>query len=332
MNRGKKTEMPRLIAALAGAAAMILPVGHATAQTFPSQPIRMVVPFAAGAVNDVLGRMAAEHLRQRTGQTVVVENRIGASGNLGLSQVAQSTPDGYTIAMAGVTNFAVNPLIFKTMPLDMTKDLVAVAPLAETPLVVTTNAKALPMATFQEFVAYARANPGKLNYGSAGAGTPSHILGDHILRQAGLSVAHVPYRGAAPAQTDLISGNVQLMFASPGSNVEHVAAGTLRFLAVASAERLPFLSKIPTTGESGLPKLTIVGWWGIVAPSATPRPILERLNALLNEMADTPAIRERTEKLYMVPLKMSLDQAAAQLKADLPVWARIVKDAGIQPE
>lgn len=323
--------------AAALAAALVVSASTAQAQsaaqpTYPNQTIRMIVPFAAGAVNDFLGRLAAEHLKSRTGQTVVVENRTGAGGNVGLAQLAQSPADGYTIGMAGVTNFAVNPLIYKSMPFDPMKDLVPVAPLADTPLVVTTNAKALPMATFQEFVAHAKANPGKLNYGSSGTGTPAHILADFVLRRAGLQITHVSYRGAAPALTDLLAGNVQLMIASPGPATEHVAAGTLKFLAVVSAKRLPTLPDVPTIGEAGQPPTTIVGWWGIAAPAATPKAIVDRLNALLNEMADDPAIRARLERVYMLPLKMTADEALAQLRADLPVWARIVKDADIKPE
>ncbi len=319
----------------AAALALLSPVSAAMAQapqSFPSQSIKMIVPFAAGAVNDFLGRLAAEHLKNRTGQTVVVENRTGAGGNIGLAQLAQSPADGYTIGMVGVTSFAVNPLIYKSMPFDPMKDLVPVAPLADTPLVVTTYAKALPMATFQEFVAYAKANPGKLNYGSSGTGTPAHILADHVLRNAGLQIAHVSYRGAAPAMTDLLAGSVQLMIASPGPATEHVAAGTLKFLAVVSSKRLPSLPAVPTMGEAGQTPVSLVGWWGVAAPSATPKPIVDRLNALLNEMADDPAIRSRLEKVYMLPLKMSADEALIQLKADLPVWAKIVKDADIKPE
>ena len=323
------------ITGAATAMMLSLPITVAVAQVpqgYPSQPMRMIVPFAAGAVNDFLGRLAAEHLKNRTGQTVVVENRTGAGGNIGLAQLAQSAPDGYTIGMAGVTSFAVNPLIYKSMSFDPMKDLVPVAPLADAPLVVTTYAKALPMATFQEFVAYAKANPGKLNYGSSGTGTPAHILADHVLRNAGLQIAHVSYRGAAPAMTDLLAGSVQLMIASPGPATAHVAAGTLNFLAVVSAKRLPLLPSVPTIGETGQAPVSLVGWWGIAAPAATPKPIVERLNALLNEMADDPAIREKLEKVFMLPLKMSADQAVAQLKADLPVWAKIVKDADIKPE
>jgi tripartite-type tricarboxylate transporter receptor subunit TctC len=157
-------------------------------------------------------------------------------------------------------------------------------------------------------------------------------MGDQVLRQAGLDVQHVPYRGIAPAVTDLITGNVQLMFASPGSVITHVESGTLRFLAAIAPKRLPFLPNIPTTGETGLPPYTTASWWGVVAHSGTPAPIVARLNQLLSEIADDPAMRGRLEKVYMLPLKMSASDMAAQLKADLPVWAKIVKDAGIKPE
>ncbi len=302
------------------------------AQTYPSQPLKMIVPFAAGAVNDFLGRLAAEHIKNKTGQTVVVENRTGAGGNIGLAQLATSPPDGYTIGMVGVTSFAVNPLIYKSMTFDPLKDLVPVATLADTPLVVTTNTKALPMATFKDFVAHAKANPGKLNYGSSGTGTPAHILADAVLRAAGLQIAHVSYRGAAPAMTDLLSGSVQLMIASPGPATEHVKVGTLKFLAVVSGKRLPMLPEVPTVGETGQPAVNIATWWGVAAPAATPKPIVDRLNALLGEMLDDPAIKERFAKVYMLPLKMSAETIATQLKADLPVWAKIVKDAEIKPE
>jgi tripartite-type tricarboxylate transporter receptor subunit TctC len=306
--------------------------GLAVAQTYPNQPIKIVVPFAAGALTDFLGRLAAEHLKTRTGQTVVVENRAGAGGNVGLAAVATAPPDGYTIGVVGVTSFAVNPLIYKQMPFAPMKDLVPVAPLAETPLVVTTNAKALPMATFKELVAYAKANPGKLNYGSSGTGTPAHIVADQILRQAGVSIQHVSYRGAAPALTDLLSGNVQLMIASPGPMIEHVKAGTLRFLAAVSAERLPFLPDVPTVGEAGLPRYTTSSWWGIAAPAATPKPVVAELNRILSTMADDPAIRARLTKVYMLPMKMTSDQMLAQLRNDLPVWAKIVDDAGLKAQ
>lgn len=317
--------------ALAFAAIVAASHEPVTAQTYPSQPIRMIVPFAAGAVNDILGRLAADHIKARTGQAVIVENRTGAGGNLGLAQVAAAAPDGYTIGMAGVTNFAVNPLIYRSMPFDPVKDLVPVAPLAETPLLVTVNAK-LPIANFTEMIAYAKANPASTTYASSGTGTPAHILAEDMFAKAGVKVQHLSTRGGAPALQDLLAGTVQIMVASPGPMVDHVKAGTLRFLAVVSPERLPFLPDVPTTAEEGLPKSTLTGWWGVVAPAATPREIVRRLNQILNEMADDAAIRAKLTGFYMVPMKLDADAAAAQLAADLPKWAEVVKAAGIKAE
>lgn len=286
-----------MLRTLAGALAGVAAAGQAaTAQTYPSQPIRLVVPFAAGAVNDVLGRMAAEHLRQRTGQTVVVENRIGASGNLGLSQVAQSTPDGYTIAMAGVTNFAVNPLIFKTMPLDMTKDLVAVAPLAETPLVVTTNARALPMATFQEFVAYARANPGKLNYASAGLHSASFIAAELLNVVGGIKMVHVPYKGIPDAHTSIMRGDAAVFMTFYSAAADLIASGKLRAIGIAASKRTPVLPDVPAVKEV-LPAYEYDAWFGYFAPAGVPRPVIDKVSRDIGEVARQESYRGRFAKL-----------------------------------
>lgn len=304
----------------------------ALAQNYPSQPIKLIVPFAAGGITDLLARMAGEHIKNRTGQTVVVENRPGAGGNTGLDAVVKSAPDGYTIGLSGSTIFGVNPHIYKQMPFDPLKDLVPVAVIAEAPQILVINASKVPVKTLKEFIAYAKANPNKLNYGSAGTGTPNHLGADQIVRQAGLSIAHVPYRGGGPAVADLIAGNVEMAVVAPGLVIEHVKTGTLTVLAAAAPKRLPFLPNVPTAAEAGLATYDTANWFGIVAPARTPPAVVDVLNALVGSMSDDKAILERIERAYMLPMRVAPAQFAAMVQADGPKWAKIVKDAGIAPQ
>lgn len=322
----------RLKAMGLGCLGLIALCGQAAAQNYPNQQIRLIVPFAAGGVTDLLARMAGEHVRAKTGQVVIVENRPGAGGNTGLDQVVKSTPDGYTIGLCGATVFGVNPHIFKQMPFDPLKDLVPVATIAEAPQILVVNAAKVPAATLQEFIAFAKANPTKLNYGSAGTGTPNHLGADQIMRQAGITVAHVPYRGGGPAVADLVAGNVEVAVVATGLVIEHVKAGTLKVLAAVAPKRLPFLPDVPTTAEGGLPTYDTSNWFGIVAPARTPAPVVAELNRVLSSMADEKAILDRIERAYMLPFRVTPDQFMAMVQADNPKWEKVVKEAGIKPE
>ena len=305
---------------------------QAHAQPYPNQQIRLIVPFAAGGITDLLGRMAGEHIKNRTGQTVVVENRPGAGGNTGLDQVAKAAPDGYTIGLSGSTIYGVNPHIYKQMPFNPLVDLMPVAVIAEAPQILVVNAKKVPSKTLQEFIAFAKANANKLSHGSAGTGTPNHLGADQIIRQAGLEIAHVPYRGGGPAVLDLVAGNVEMAVVAPGLVIEHVKAGTLTVLAAAAPKRLPFLPDVPTTGESGLPTYETSNWFGIVAPARTPAAVVVALNTLISSMSEDKAVLERLERTYMLPMKVTPGQFAAMVKADAPKWEKVVRDAGIKPE
>ena len=317
-----------------GAAALALAAlaGSAVAQTYPSQQVRLIVPFAAGGITDLLARMAGEHIKAKTGQTVIVENRPGAGGNTGLDQVVKSTPDGYTIGLAGSTIFGVNPHIYKQMPFDPLKDLIPVATIAEAPQILVVNAAKVPAKDLKEFIAYAKTNPGKLNHGSAGTGTPNHLGADQIMRAAGIDVAHVPYRGGGPAVADLIAGSVEVAVVAPGLVIEHVKIGTLRILAAAAPKRLPFLPDVPTTAESGLVTYDTANWFGIVAPARTPAAAVTELNRLVSSMAEEPAVLERIAKSYMLPMRVTPEAFLAMVKADAPKWEKVVKDAGIKAE
>jgi tripartite-type tricarboxylate transporter receptor subunit TctC len=308
------------------------PATGAEAQAYPIRQIRLIVPFAAGGVTDLLARMAAEHVKARTGQAVVVENRPGAGGNTGLDQVVKAVADGYTIGLSGATIFGVNPHIYKQMPFDPMKDLVPVAIIAEAPQILVINAAKVPARDLKSFIEYAKSNPTRLNYGSAGTGTPNHLGADQIARQAGIAMAHVPYRGGGPAVADLVAGNVEVAVVATGLVIEHVKAGTLRVLAAVAPKRLPFLPDVPTTAEAGLPTYDTANWFGIVAPVRTPAAVVSTLNGLIGSMADDPSVQERIARAYMLPMRVSPEAFAAMVKSDGPKWEKVVKAAGIKPE
>ena len=299
---------------------------------YPANQIRLIVPFAAGGVTDLLARMAGEHVKAKTGQSVIIENRPGAGGNTGLDQVVKSAPDGYTIGLCGSTIFGVNPHIYKQMPFDPMKDLVPVATIAEAPQILVVNAAKVPVGTLKEFIEYAKTVNTKLNYGSAGTGTPNHLGADQIMRQAGISIAHVPYRGGGPAVADLVAGNVEVAVIATGLVIEHVKAGTLKVLAAVAPKRLPFLPDVPTTAEAGLPTYDTANWFGIVAPAKTPGPVVNELNRVLSSMADEKAVLDRIERAYMLPMRLTPEQFAEIVRLDSPKWERVVKEAGIKPE
>jgi len=299
---------------------------------YPNQQIRLIVPFAAGGITDLLARMTGEHIKTQSGQSVIVENRPGAGGNTGLDLVAKATPDGYTIGLSGATIFGVNPHVFKQMPFDPMKDLIPVATIAEAPQILVVNAAKVPATNLKEFIAFAKAHPGSLNHGSAGVGTPNHLGADQIIRAAGIDVAHVPYRGGGPAVADLVAGNVQVAVVAPGLVLEQVKVGTLRILATAAPKRLPFLQDVPTTAEQGLVTYDTANWFGIVAPAHTPIEVVVRLNTLISSMSSDPAVTDRIANAYMLPLKTTPAQFIAMVKADAPKWAKVVTDAGIKAE
>lgn len=301
------------------------------AQTYPSQPIRMIVPYAAGGVTDILGRLAAEHIKNKTGQPVVVENRAGAGGNTGLALIASAAPDGTLLGLAAVTNLLVNPFIYKSMPFDPMKDLVPVAPIAEGPQILVVPAT-LPVKSLAELIAYAKSNPEKMNYGSAGTGSPNHLSTDWLLRTAGIKAAHLPYRGAAPAVNDLITGALQMMVIAPAALAGHVESGKLRALATVASKRLAAFPDVPTVAEQGLPPYDMANWYGVVAPPGTPRPIVVALNALIGSMGEDQDIARKFTALFMVPMKVSPEAFVQSIKVDAPKWEKIVRDADIKPE
>ena len=263
-----------------------------SAQTYPTKPIRIVVPFPAGGTTDVLARAAAQKLTESLGQPAVVDNRPGAGGNIGAELVAKSPPDGYTLLMGTVGTHAINPSLYPKMPYDHVKDFAPVILVAGVPNVLVIN-PALPVNSVQELIAYAKANPGKLNFASSGNGTSIHLSGELFKTMAGVQMTHVPYKGSAPALQDLVGGQVQLMFDNLPSSLALIKGGKLKALAVTSSARAAALPDVPTLAESGLPGFEASSWFGLLAPAGTPQPIILKVNGDVAKWLASPEAKEK---------------------------------------
>lgn len=311
-------------------AGTLLRADAALADTYPSRIVRIIVPTSAGGSTDLLGRMVANHIAAKTGGQVVVENRAGAGGNIGMDAVAKAAPDGYTLGFAnsGVT---INPYLYKSMSFDARKDLAPIGPVGEAPQLLIVNAE-LPAKSLREFIALAKAQPGKFNYGSAGIGSTVHLAGDQFARIAGLEMTHVPYRGSSPAVTDLVRGSLQMISISLGPVAGFVASEKLRVLAAASKKRIRFLPDVPTSAEAGLPGYEMTTWFGLFAPAGTPQDIVDRLNAYLAEMLAEPASQKRLADNSIDMLQMSAPEFARFLQEDSARWEQVVRAAGLQAQ
>jgi tripartite-type tricarboxylate transporter receptor subunit TctC len=300
------------------------------AQTHPARPIKIIVPFAAGGITDFLGRFVADTISARTGQQVIVENRSGASGTLGMEAVAKAAPDGYTLALAHAGDIVVNSFMYSHLSTNPLKDLAPVALIADAPQLLAVNTD-LPARTLQDFIAYVKAHPGKVNYGSAGAGSTMHLGANLFAQLAGVQMVHVPYRGATPAIVDLLSGRIQMMHVSLQPIIAHVKAGKLRILAVTLPERWKaYLPDVPTAAEGGLPGYEMALWFGLVAPRATPQPIVHQLNGTIQSMLSEPATKARLVQAYLRPVTpMSAADFQAFIGREVPRWKRIVREAGL---
>ena len=298
---------------------------------YPSRNVVIVVPYPAGGVADLLPRLVAEKLTQKWGKTVLVENRAGASGNIGMAYVAQQPADGYTFALAPAGNLTVNPTLFKNLPFDTEKDFTPVTLLANVPNVLVVH-PSVPVKTFQELVAYAKANPHKLNFASPGAGSGAHLAGELLKLDAHIDMVHVPYKGLAPAVNDLLGGQVQMMFAGVSTVLQAVKAGKLRALAVAGPHRLDALPGVPTVAESGYPGFDVTSWYGIVAKSGTPPAIVQKVQEDMAEALRQPDVRKKLADLGLEPVGDTPEQFGAVIKAESAKWGDIVKKANIQAQ
>jgi tripartite-type tricarboxylate transporter receptor subunit TctC len=318
--------------AFASAAAMLLS-GMAIAQpaaNFPSKPIKIVVPFPAGGTSDVLARIFGQKITENWGQPVVVENRPGASGNLGADQVAKSAPDGYTLVLMDVGNLVISPALFK-LPFNVINDFAPVAMVAYSPHLLAVSTK-VPANTPAELVAYAKAQKGKLNYAvAAGMGSASHLAGVIFAQRNGIEWGYVPYKGGAQAITDLVGGQVDVMFNGMVATYPHVKAGKIKLIAVSGLTRNAQMPDIPTVAES-LPGFLTGSFQGLLAPAGTPKPIIDKLHAEIKRIAALPDVKERLVTLGAEPSGMTPEQFAQWVKSEIPAMAKIVKDEKITAE
>jgi len=318
----------RRVLALGAGLALSAPLLPALAQAWPSRPIRMIVNFPPGGSSDVAARPVAAALTAALGQQVVVENRAGAAGNIGAAEAARAPGDGYTLLFSPGSTMISNPFLFRQMPFDAERDVTPVASVARLSVFLMTH-PAVPARSVAELVAYIRANPGRLSYGSPGVGSSPHLAGEMFLRQAGVQATHVPYRGAAPALTDLLGGQIQFMFDS-GPGLPHAAAGRLRLLAVASPARSAQVPETPTLAESGFPGFDADTLFGIYAPSATPPALLARLHEEITRTLTTPAVQTAIRGLGAEPLAMSRQGFVDRMNADRVRLGRFIQEAGIR--
>ena len=297
---------------------------------YPTRPIRLIVPYPPGGPLDTAARALAERLKDSLG-TVIVENRPGAGGNLGVDQVAKSAPDGYTLAIGAVATHAVNPWLFSKLPYDPVKDFVPITLIAHVPnvLVITPERAAqLKIASARDLVDTLRRHPGQLNYASGGNGSAGHMAGELLKSQAKVSAVHIPYAGAGPAQLGLLAGQTDFMFDNLASATGQIKAGKLRPLAVTTPQRAPALPDVPTMGESGLPGFDVSTWFGVFAPAGTPSAVVARLNETMTAALRTPEMKERLARMGAEPAPMSSQQFAELIRRELAKYEQVVKFSG----
>lgn len=320
--------MKKVFAIMAAACAMA-GVVHA-ADTYPSRPIRMIVAYPPGGGTDQVGRVMADQLSQTLGQNVVVDNRGGATGNIGTELAARAVPDGYTLLMGNVAPNAVNVSLFKKLGFDPVKDFAPVSLVAITPNILVAN-PSIPVKTVRELIAYAKAKPGTLNFPSAGVGSSSHLAGEMLKSLAGISMVHIPFKGGGPALVAVIAGEVQIMFATMPAAMPHVKSGKVKPVAVTTSKRSQAMSDLPTIAESGVKGYEASTWYGLLAPARTPQAIITRLHGDTVKILAGPT-RQRLEVQGFEPEGGTPAEFAAYIKTEIVKWAKVIKDAGIPAE
>jgi tripartite-type tricarboxylate transporter receptor subunit TctC len=319
----------RLLSLAIGIAALSAVSHAAGAQTYPVRPVRIIVGFPPGGGADIVARLTAQWLSERLGQQFIVENRPGAAGNIAAETLVRATPDGYTLAVITVTN-SINAALYEKLSFNFIRDVTPVAAIDREPIIMAVH-PSFPAKTIPEFIAYARANPGKINFASSGNGTVNHVAGELFKAMASVNMVHVPYRGMAPALTDLLGGQVQLYFGSIPASIEYIKAGKLRALAVTTATRSQALTDIPTVGEF-VPGYEAGGWQGVGAPRNTPAEIVNKLNKEINVALADPKMQARLAGLGGTVLPSTPADFGKFIAEETDKWGKVIKFAGIKPE
>ena len=314
------------------ALALVFGSANAYAQSYPSKPIRLVVPYPPGGPLDIMARAIGQKLTEAWSQPVVVDNRAGAGGNIGADLVAKSPADGYTLLMGAVATHAINPTLYAKIPYDPVRDFTPVALVAQVPNILVVN-PSVPVKSVTELIELARAKPGYLNFGSGSTGSTGHLAGELFKTMAGVQMVHIPYKGGAPAMADLLAGQVQLMFDNLANALPNVKAGRLRALAVTTLARSPAMPDLPTMAESGLPGFDLTTWFGLMVPAGTPPEIVAKLNAEIVRALNAKDMRERLEKMGAEPpANNTPEHFAAFVRAEAAKYAKVVKDSGAKVE
>jgi tripartite-type tricarboxylate transporter receptor subunit TctC len=310
-------------------AAVVVPIAGAGAQNYPSRPVRMVVPYPAGGTTDILGRIVSDKLSPMLGQPVVVENRSGASGNIGFDAVAKAAPDGYTLLMA-TANITINRAFSDKLPYNVLTDFAPISMVVSSQNLLVINPE-LPVKNVKELVAYAKANPGKLNFGSSGIGTP--LLSIELLKSlAGVDMMHIPYKGDTPALVDLMANNIQVYCSTITGEIEFVRAGKLRALGVTSRKRAVSLPDIPTIEEAGVPGYELASWYGVLAPAGTPKEIVTKLTEMIVKIVAMPDVQQKMIEGGSDPMSSTVAEFDARIRADVEKFTKLVKDNNIRVE
>jgi len=313
----------------AAAVLSVAAVGAAQAQSYPNKPVRLIVPYPAGGTTDIIARVAAQQLSERLKQPFVVENKAGANGAIGSVEVARAPADGYTLLMGTASTHGINSAVYKSLPYDAVKDFAPVTIVASTPNIIAVH-PSVPAKNLQELLALAKAQPGKLNYGSTSLGGSPHMSAELLKMMAGVDMVHVPYKGAAPMLTDLMGGQVQVGFDNLPSTINFVRSGKVRAIAVTTPQRWPGAPEIPTVAESGLPGYEVSGWFGLLAPAGTPPAVLATIQQALAEAVKQPEVNKQMLELGAQPVANTPDAFAKLVQADVAKWRDVVKTTGVK--